>query len=256
MAQASLKVTLLTGLLPAFLLMAPALQAAEPGAVNNAVVRQEAVSSSSKYNPISWFKRKFSSSADQQNRVQQVGHTEEAAPVRGRQIPLPSRPTLGRRSPGPYHIRQVSNQPNIITSTPAPFENAQQARPISYAHGHFKDHKHHKAAQPLPVMEGMNVLPGYPQLQAPMYPSPKPGIPDYVGRTIITNQALAPHEMLYAHEYNAMYGPYYYNVKGGWIWTPFGMRSHEKWKLEGTRVNVKYKTDFGFFPKFIPPLVR
>ena len=122
MAQASLKVTLLTGLLPAFLLMAPALQAAEPGAVNNAVVQQESVSKSSKYNPISWFKRKFTSSADKQNHVKQVAHSEETAQVRSSQTPVSRRPTLGRRSASPYYIQQVSNQPNIITSTPAPFE--------------------------------------------------------------------------------------------------------------------------------------
>ncbi|QDU00429.1 hypothetical protein V6x_01020 [Gimesia chilikensis] len=254
MAQTSLKVTLLTGLLPAFILMAPALHAAEPGAVNNAVVQQEVQSSTSKYNPVSWFKRTFSRSKDQSADIKQVAHEQQAAPQQSSQKVFVKRPTLGRRASGYGPIQQVSNQPRIITSTPAPFDNAVQARPIS--HGHFKDHKHYKAAQPMPSMAGMNVLPGYPQLGAPMYPSPKPGIPDYVGRTIITNQAFSPHEMLYPHEYNAMYGPYFYNVKGGWIWTPFGMRSHERWELEGTRVNVKYKSDFGFFPKFIPPMVR
>lgn len=254
MAQTSLKVTLLTGLLPAFILMAPALHAAEPGPVNNAVVQQEVQTKTSKYNPVSWFKRTFSRSKGKAENVQQVAH-EQAAPQSRKKV-LVKRPTLGRRSTVPSHIQQVSNQPRIITSTPAPFENARQARPISYSHGHFKDHKHYKAAQPMPSMAGMNVLPGYPQLSAPMYPSPKPGIPDYVGRTIITNQAMAPQEMLYPHEYTAMYGPYFYNVKGGWIWTPFGIRSHERWKLEGTRVNVKYKSDFGLFPRFIPPMIK
>jgi hypothetical protein len=234
--------------------MAPALHAAEPGAVNNAVVQQEVQSSTSKYNPVSWFKRTFSRSKDRSADIKQVAHEQQAAPQQSSQKVFVKRPTLGRRASGYGPIQQVSNQPRIITSTPAPFDNAVQARPIS--HGHFKDHKHYKAAQPMPSMAGMNVLPGYPQLGAPMYPSPKPGIPDYVGRTIITNQAFSPHEMLYPHEYNAMYGPYFYNVKGGWIWTPFGMRSHERWELEGTRVNVKYKSDFGFFPKFIPPMVR
>ncbi|QDT40065.1 hypothetical protein Pan241w_01180 [Gimesia alba] len=257
MARASLKVTLLTGLLPAFLLMAPAIKAAEPGAVQNAVVQQESHSKTSKYNPISWFKRKLTRSTSKRANVQQVGHEQETAPVPSRRSSFAQRPKLGRRNPGHGYIQQVSNQPRIITSAPARFENAQQARPISYINGHhFKHHKQYAAAQPMPSAEGMRVLPGYPQLGAPMYPSPKPGIPDYVGRTIITNQALAPQEMLYAHEYNAMYGPYYYNVKGGWIWTPFGMRSHERWKLEGTRVNVKYKSDFGLFPRFIPPHIK
>lgn len=250
MALSSLKVTLLTGLLPAFLLMAPTVQAVEPGAVTNAVVQQESQSKTSKYNPVSWLKKKFSRSTAKPTNVRQISHE------RGTVSRSANRPKLGRRNPGYGYIQQVGNQPTIIRSAPARFENAQQARPISYSNGHFKHHKNYTAAQPMPSAAGMNVLPGYPQLGAPMYPSPKPGIPDYVGRTLITNQALAPQEMLYAHEYNAMYGPYYYNVKGGWIWTPFGMRSHERWKLEGTQVNVKYKSDFGFFPRFIPPLVR
>lgn len=257
MAHASLKVTLLTGLLPAFLLMAPAVKAAEPAAVQNAVVQQESHSKTSKYNPISWFKRKLTRSGSKSENVQQVEHQVPTTQVPPRRSTLGQRPTLGRRSRGHGYIQQVSNQPTIITSTPGRFENAQQARPISYSHGHFKHHKKvYAAAEPMPSAAGMNVLPGYPQLGAPMYPSPKPGIPDYVGRTIITNQALAPQEMLYPHEYTAMYGPYYYNVKGGWIWTPFGIRSHERWKLEGTKVNVKYKSDFGLFPRFIPPHIK
>tara|TARA_R110002095_G_scaffold161004_1_gene139530 strand:+ start:5197 stop:5967 length:771 start_codon:yes stop_codon:yes gene_type:complete len=256
MARSSLKVTLLTSLLPAFLLMAPTVQAAESGTVNNAVVRQESPSKTSKYNPIGWLKQKFSKPTAKPGDVQQISHKQETVSRPANQSSFVQRPKLGRRSPGYGNIQQVSNQPTIITSTPGRFENAQQARPISYSHGHHKHHKNYTAAQPMPSAAGMNVLPGYPQLGAPMYPSPKPGIPDYVGRTVITNQALAPQEMLYAHEYNAMYGPYYYNVKGGWIWTPFGMRSHERWKLEGTQVNVKYKSDFGLFPRFIPPLIR
>lgn len=255
MAQSSLKVTLLTGLLPALLLMAPSVHAANPGAVKNAVVQQERQAKKTSYNPVSWLKKKFSRSTSKPNNIQQVSHerTQTARPVK--KSTFAKRPKLGRRSHS-GHIRQVSNQPRVIQAAPARFENTRQARPISYSHGHFKDHKHYKAAQPVPSMAGRNVLPGYPQLGAPMYPSPKPGIPDYVGRTIITNQALAPQEMLYPHEYKAMYGPYYYNVKGGWIWTPFGMRSHERWRLEGTQVHVKYKSDFGLFPRFIPPHVK
>jgi hypothetical protein len=256
MAHSSLKVTLLTSLLPAFLLMASALKAAETGVVNNAVVKQESRSKTSKYNPVSWLKQKFSRSTPKAANVQQVSHEREIKSRTAKQSSFAKRPKLGRRTYAGGYIQQVSNQPRIITSTPARFENAQQARPISYMHGHVKKHKNYTAGQPMPSAAGMNVLPGYPQLGAPMYPSPKPGIPDYVGRTVITNQALAPQEMLYAHEYNAMYGPYYYNVKGGWLWTPFGVRSHERWKLEGTKVNVKYKTSFGLFPKFIPPRIR
>lgn len=255
MAHSSLRVTLLTSLLPAFLLMAPALKAAETGAVQNAVVQQESHSKTSKYNPITWFKQKVLRSSAKPASAQQVSHEREAKPQTAKNSSFAKRPKLGRRSHTGGYIQQVSNHPRVITSTPARFENAQQARPISYSHGHAK-HKNYAAGQPMPSAAGMTMLPGYPQLGAPMYPSPKPGVPDYVGRTVITNQALAPQEMLYAHEYNAMYGPYYYRVKGGWFWTPFGVRSHERWKLEGTQVNVKYKTSFGLFPKFIPPKIK
>ena len=82
----------------------------------------------------------------------------------------------------------------------------------------------------------------YPILNAPLYPCPRPNIPTGVGMTTITNPALAPHEMLYPHDYHAMYGPFYYKVHGGWIWTPLGMRQHENWKLQGTEVKVKYRS--------------
>lgn len=81
----------------------------------------------------------------------------------------------------------------------------------------------------------------YPQLQSSLYPTPVQHSPPWNGQTVITNQAFAPHEMLYPHTYNAMYGPFYYKVRGGWVWTPFGMRQHENWKLEGTTVTVKYR---------------
>lgn len=93
----------------------------------------------------------------------------------------------------------------------------------------------------------------YPQLQAPMYPSPVQHTPAWNGGTVVTNQAFAPHEMLYPHTYRAMYAPYYYRVKGGWIWTPFGMRQHEQVKLEGTEVVVKYKSHYPLFSGFTKP---
>ena len=93
----------------------------------------------------------------------------------------------------------------------------------------------------------------YPRTNAPLYPSPVQYTPSWQGGTIITNQALAPHEMLYPHQYKAMYGPFYYKVKGGWILTPFGMKQHEDWKLEGTVVKVKYRSHYGIFSGFHPP---
>ncbi|MGD9855261.1 MAG: hypothetical protein AB7U20_09960, partial [Planctomycetaceae bacterium] len=71
---------------------------------------------------------------------------------------------------------------------------------------------------------------------------------------IITNQALAPHEMLYPHAYHAMYPPFYYRVQGHWIVTPFGVRQHENWKLEGTHVKVKYRDHYRPFSQFNPPV--
>ena len=62
--------------------------------------------------------------------------------------------------------------------------------------------------------------------------------------------------MLYPHRYKAMYGPYYYKVNGKWVVTPFGVWSKENWKLQGTRVDVKYKSHISPFAKFIPPVVR
>jgi len=93
----------------------------------------------------------------------------------------------------------------------------------------------------------------YPQLNAPLYPSPVQHVPSWTGGTVITNQAFAPHELLYPHEYHSMYGPFHYKVKGCWIWTPFGMRQHEQWKLQGTEVRVKYRSHYKLFSGFHPP---
>lgn len=98
---------------------------------------------------------------------------------------------------------------------------------------------------PNPVTPGLpEAAPGYVRLGAPLYPCPKPNIPIWAGSTVITNQALAPHEMLYPHTYRAIYPPFYHRVKGGWILTPFGVRSHERWELQGTQVQVKYRSNY------------
>ncbi|MBL8819321.1 MAG: hypothetical protein JNL58_25035 [Planctomyces sp.] len=93
----------------------------------------------------------------------------------------------------------------------------------------------------------------YPQTGAALYPAPVPGIPQQIGGTVIPNQAFHPHEMLYAHRYRAMYPPYYYKVNGGWVVTPFGVWSHEDWKLQGTMVDVKYKSHISPFSLFHGP---
>ena len=95
----------------------------------------------------------------------------------------------------------------------------------------------------------------YPQLHAPMYPCPVPNVPAQIGGTVVTNQAFAPHEMLYPHEYKAMYPPFYHRVRGAWWWTPWGMESHDKWELQGTEVKVKYRSSFAPFSGFVPPVL-
>jgi hypothetical protein len=105
---------------------------------------------------------------------------------------------------------------------------------------------------PHPIDDGVGVMPyqaapqqpGYVQLGAPLYPSPRPNIPIWTGSTMITNQAFAPHEMLYPHTYRATFPPFYHRVKGCWILTPFGIRSHERWELQGTQVQVKYRSQY------------
>ena len=105
---------------------------------------------------------------------------------------------------------------------------------------------------PQPIDAGVGLMapqvipqqPGYVQLGAPLYPSPRPNIPIWSGSTMITNQAFAPHEMLYPHTYRATYPPFYHRVKGGWILTPFGIRSHERWEMQGTQVQVKYRSQY------------
>ena len=96
----------------------------------------------------------------------------------------------------------------------------------------------------------------YPQTAAAMYPTPRPDIPYYVGGTAITNQAFYPHEMLHAHEYRALYPPYYYKVHGKWYLTPVGVLSCEDWKLQGTEVEVKYKSYISPFANFKPPVLH
>ncbi len=102
----------------------------------------------------------------------------------------------------------------------------------------------------LPVVPVTNV---YPRLNAPLYPSPVQYAPPWNGGSIITNQALAPHEMLYPHQYRAMYPPFYYKVVGHWVVTPMGVKQAEIWKLQGTEVKVKYHSRVSFLTKAFFP---
>jgi hypothetical protein len=108
---------------------------------------------------------------------------------------------------------------------------------------------HPVAAVPTPH-NGPNV---YPRLNAPLYPCPVQYAPYWNGGAFITNQALAPHEMTYPHRYHAMYPPFYHKVEGKWILTPFGMRQHEDWTLQGTEVIVNYRSRFKLFSGYHPP---
>lgn len=96
----------------------------------------------------------------------------------------------------------------------------------------------------------------YPQTGAAMYPSPRVDVPYQVGGTMIVNPALAPHEMMHAHQYRAMYPPFYYKVSGSWIVTPFGVESQDHWELRGTEVEVKYHDRIQLKSRFVPPIIR
>ncbi len=97
---------------------------------------------------------------------------------------------------------------------------------------------------------------GIVRLNSPLYPAPRQNIPHQVGGVVITNPALAPHEMLYEHEYRALYPPFYYRVKGSWMWTPFGIESHDKWELVGTEVRVRYESEQGLIKRLGNMIVR
>ena len=96
--------------------------------------------------------------------------------------------------------------------------------------------------------------PGMARVDAALYPSPQPGIPFHVGSTMITNPAFDPHEMLYAHRYRGLYGPFYHKTCRHWILTPFGICKSEKRILMGTEVRVNYKTHISPFALYWPPV--
>ena len=104
-----------------------------------------------------------------------------------------------------------------------------------------------------PVAQARRVPPGYPYLNAPLYTSPVQNVPYQVGGTLITNQAFAPHEMLYPHTYRAIYPPYYYQVKGSWMIGPWGVWSRDTWRLQGTEVKVKYRSHIPLLTGFLAP---
>lgn len=102
-------------------------------------------------------------------------------------------------------------------------------------------------------VRGIPAQPGYVYLAAPMYPVPQPNIPAQVGSVYITNQAFAPHEMLWPHTYRAMYPPFYYVVKGRWRARNGRMVQEEHWELQGTEVKIDYCGDVPILSRFRNP---
>ena len=164
-------------------------------------------------------------------------------------IVLPSGAVYQRLDKAPRKaVQQVQHQTPArfapAQSAPLPIRRATQARQIRP-----QAYYSYSAAAPAQTRQQGH----YPQLNAPLYPAPVQNVPIQVGGTAITNQAFAPHEMLYPHKYHAMYPPFYYRVRGGWLWTPFGIESHDKWELQGTQVKVNYRSTHNPFAFFIKP---
>jgi len=159
-------------------------------------------------------------------------------------------------------IRQTS-QEGIARLQPA--EAAPQPTPASFVPAGYPQGAFVLPAQQVPVhvvsaqqaaaMQGAYQV-GPPRQGASMYPAPRPGIPAHVGGTAIHNAAFHPHEMMHAHRYRALYGPYYHKVKGCWVLSPFGIWSKENWKLTGTMVDVQYKSRISPFAMFRRPVVH
>ena len=107
-----------------------------------------------------------------------------------------------------------------------------------------------------PKGQARRAVQGYPYLNAPLYSSPLPQVPYQTGGTMITNQAFAPHEMLYPHTYRALYPPFYYRVRGSWFVWPWGVESYDRWELQGTEVKIEYRSSIPLFSRFTRPLFR
>ncbi len=133
-----------------------------------------------------------------------------------------------------------------------------QQRPLparQVTHASQSSIRHAAASQPT-AGTAVPITRGYPNLGAPMYPYPRQNVPHQMGGNVITNQAFYPQEMLYPHEYRAMYPPFYYRVEGHFAMMPFGMWSKERWTLQGTDVRVKYRSHYAPFSGFKPPVLR
>ncbi len=135
----------------------------------------------------------------------------------------------------------------------APHHGSRPIRPVSRVAEPKQSNENTATANSTPTVQSHQ---GYTQLGAPMYPSPVQHVPPQIGGTLITNPAFAPQEMLYTHNYKAMYPPFYYKVRGSWYWTPWGIRSHDVWELRGTEVSIQYKKHYPWRQPFTPPVFR
>lgn len=153
-------------------------------------------------------------------------------------------PMINARPAASAPARTVSNQ---VTTAPIPDPTVNAAPMGHYPNGPIA---HQGPVHSGPQMHGGWAGPGS------LYPAPRPGIPHQLGGTVIPHQAFHPHEMLYAHRYKSLYGPYYYKVKGHWVVTPYGVISQENWQLKGTTVDVKYKSHISPFALFSRPSIR
>ncbi|MFN0197747.1 MAG: hypothetical protein ACKVT0_13465 [Planctomycetaceae bacterium] len=163
-----------------------------------------------------------------------------------------NRPAPG--SPRSIHPLNAKPIPSVRQSTRfASQRGSRSIRPVSRVAEPSNSNETTASTNPVPVV---SVPHGYVQLNAPIYPSPVQHVPPEIGGTLITNPAFAPHEMLYTHKYKAMYPPFYFKVRGSWVWTPWGIRSHDVWKLRGTEVSIQYKKKYPWRQPFTPPVIR
>ncbi|GAB5440588.1 MAG: hypothetical protein Fues2KO_09370 [Fuerstiella sp.] len=185
--------------------------------------------------------------ADAEKQVPEIRQTSS------RPEPPQLQPATSAPQPTPTNVTPqavVQQQPGMMVMTPV-VPTAAVAKPKPHAPIGFN--KKLPTAQSIALMGPITAPTAN---GAPLYPAPQPGIPPYVGVTLIPNPALHPHELTYPHQYRALYGPYYYKVNGHWVVTPFGVWSKENWKLQGTQVDVKYKSHISPFALFKPPVIR
>lgn len=246
--------------------------AAQPSAAPQAVAApaQSTQASTSKprfFNPLAKLKQLAggeSKPAPKASTVQQVGH-EASHPGNDPKAAAESQnkiktaaykdePQLALQTPEAKAA--PADQPAAPVAPPRALPAPQRVAPGMTAPIAARPASQQPSMAPLPGYNnapGVAVVPGYPYLNAPLNTTPVPNVPYQVGSTMITNQAFAPQEMLYAHKYRAMYPPYYYKVRGHWMVTPWGVWSNDHWELQGTEVKVNYRSSYSPFSMFTPP---